>query len=316
MVGRVVGFLVVAAIGIGGAIAGLSWDATQHARDTGLAAREGIFTFANPSHAMLAGGIALAVIGIAGALYWTFDVSSPRAKRSFLAVSTLVALTAVATSSWAFRKEGEHSSPLMKQAAESVALARQANAALTPVPVAAAAAIKGAPQATPDYTIPATADQLMAQTKATAAKYADLQKALADGYTAYTPPSNPIVHYNNFAYMSDGRVVDTARPESLIYANNQKRGWTLIGAMYLLNKAGDKPPHIKPGIRWHAHLDICFKEGTAIMAGSKGEFGGTCPKGTVNLPSAAMLHVWLFDNPEGPFSTDMEPDTMRQIVSE
>ena len=45
-----------ASVGAGLQLVGLSWDAVQHHLDPDLAAREGAFSSANPSHLMVAAG--------------------------------------------------------------------------------------------------------------------------------------------------------------------------------------------------------------------------------------------------------------------
>ncbi|GAC1478787.1 MAG: hypothetical protein PVSMB9_01600 [Candidatus Dormibacteria bacterium] len=54
--------------GVGGAAAGLAWDAILHVRDPLLAAHEGVLTTTNPAHVMLAAGLALAIVSQAGAI--------------------------------------------------------------------------------------------------------------------------------------------------------------------------------------------------------------------------------------------------------
>jgi hypothetical protein len=63
-----------ACIGVGLHLAGLGWDAYMHAKDSTLAEREGVFTLANPSHALILAGLALtsgSLLGIAFA--WAQD---------------------------------------------------------------------------------------------------------------------------------------------------------------------------------------------------------------------------------------------------
>src|SRR5688500_14942010 len=68
LVRRLLRFLGVAAAGVMVTLAGLAWDATLHARDHSLAAREGVFTLTNPSHLMFLAGICLVAMGISGSL--------------------------------------------------------------------------------------------------------------------------------------------------------------------------------------------------------------------------------------------------------
>lgn len=56
--------LLVAAGGGVAELVGLVWDGLRHLVDPGLAAREDLFAFANPAHALLAAGIAICVAGL------------------------------------------------------------------------------------------------------------------------------------------------------------------------------------------------------------------------------------------------------------
>src|SRR5262245_31870282 len=55
-----------AAVGVMLQLIGMSWDAFMHAADPGLAARAGIFTLSNPSHALVVGGLAMTLSAVAG----------------------------------------------------------------------------------------------------------------------------------------------------------------------------------------------------------------------------------------------------------
>src|SRR5262249_42046413 len=52
-------------LGIAAQLAGMSLDAWLHANDPALAAHEGVFTLANPAHALIVGGLALGTLGVA-----------------------------------------------------------------------------------------------------------------------------------------------------------------------------------------------------------------------------------------------------------
>jgi hypothetical protein len=157
----------------------------------------------------------------------------------------------------------------------------------------------------------AAAAKLAADTKAGIAKYEDVSKAIADGYRPSTAPNGSTVHYMNWAYVHDGRTLDPTRPEALVYANT-KHGIVLLGAMYMMSKPGQKGP--EPGgslTDWHVHANICFGAGASIT-GLLSPFD-TCPAGSLNAPTAAMLHVWTIPNPTGYFG-DLDPAWLARLV--
>src|SRR5438552_760903 len=51
-------------LGVAAQLAGMSLDAWLHANNPALAAHEGVFTLANPAHAMIVGGLALGTLGV------------------------------------------------------------------------------------------------------------------------------------------------------------------------------------------------------------------------------------------------------------
>ena len=53
-----------AALGVVMLVCGLAVDAYLHARDPGLAAREGVFSLGNPGHALAGAGLVLTVLGV------------------------------------------------------------------------------------------------------------------------------------------------------------------------------------------------------------------------------------------------------------
>lgn len=157
----------------------------------------------------------------------------------------------------------------------------------------------------------AAAQQLVENTQAGIARYEDVNVAFADGYRPSTPQNAPTVHYMNGKFARDGQVLDTQHPPALVYANTPN-GPLLLGAMYLMPKANELGPAVGGSLtEWHVHPNLCFLPG-AVIDGAETPFG-TCPAGSVNAPTPAMLHVWTVPNPTGPFG-DLEPAYVKRLT--
>jgi len=147
------------------------------------------------------------------------------------------------------------------------------------------------------------AERLAAATREAMRRFARLDAALTAGFELPWKATGMDVHLDNKANKSDGRVLDPQRPETLVYAIDGDRA-TLLGVVFVLERAGDAGP--APGgpiTRWHAH-NICI---TLVPPG----FGivtpfGTCPALAVNMTVPEMMHVWVVDNPQGPFAEGLD----------
>ena len=144
------------------------------------------------------------------------------------------------------------------------------------------------PSSSPTAAQQAAADQLVAQTKATLAKYSSLSAATAAGYTPATNPNGYVVHYANWSVAkSDG--FDPADPAFLVYANTVN-GPVLMGAMYLGPAPCTPGPDIGgPLTQWHAHDNLCLAGGRVV---GNTNATGTCATGVHNTNTYFMLHVW------------------------
>jgi hypothetical protein len=156
------------------------------------------------------------------------------------------------------------------------------------------------------------ATQLVDDTRAGIARFADVNLAIADGYRPTTPLKAPTVHYVNPKYARSG-LVDPEHPQALVYAN-ASGGSLLLGAMYMMPKANRLPPEIGGSItEWHTHNNLCFLIPGLMIDGLESPFG-TCPVGSINGPTPAMLHVWIVPNPAGPFA-DLTPAYVARLTS-
>jgi hypothetical protein len=147
--------------------------------------------------------------------------------------------------------------------------------------------------------------ELAARTRAALVRYTDIHAALAAGYRATLNRTGYSVHLENKAYGNDGRILDPEHPEQLMYAIADGRA-TLLSAVYTVPYAGRAAP--SPGgplTHWHSH-NVCL---TVLPPG----FGivnafGTCPTFSVKVAIPLMMHVWVVDNPGGPY-VDGVPDS-------
>jgi hypothetical protein len=163
--------------------------------------------------------------------------------------------------------------------------------------------------ATPEQT--AGAAQLYAETKAAILPYEDWHKAWAAGYRPGGPDNMPSTHWMNDAYVKAGYVMDPQRPQGLVYANT-RRGPVLLGAMFQmphLDKFGPDPGG--PLTAWHQHENICFTP-FGFEFSLMTPFA-TCPLGSIDLSAPPMLHVWIVDNPTGPFAVDIDAAAVASV---
>jgi hypothetical protein len=148
----------------------------------------------------------------------------------------------------------------------------------------------------------AAANQLWQTTEEATARYRSLPAARADGYVAFNPFTDPLVHYVNPAYMQDGRVLDPEHVESLVYENTL-RGPVLVAAMYSLEDPNAAPPDVGGQLTpWHRHDDLCFTPGGEVVGAAP-----SCPPGSATYFTPWMLHVWLVPNRYGRFAADLDP---------
>jgi hypothetical protein len=148
------------------------------------------------------------------------------------------------------------------------------------------------------------AADLAVRTRASLRRFADIHAALAAGYRPSLLRTGYSVHLENKANGRDGRVLDPDRPEMLMYAIADGRA-TLLSAVYTMPRAGQAAP--APGgplTMWHSH-NACVSllpPGFSVVDA----YGG-CPAFSVAVTMPVMMHVWVVDNPGGPYAEQV-PD--------
>ncbi len=296
---RAATFLSAGLVGVASLLAGLAVDSYLHAQDPTLAHREGLFTLTNPGHVLLGIGIALSVVGVVGAAYTSLPYGI-WVRRGLLGGALALIVVSGDIAGWAASQEWSRTATTSTTGSShdhgSTGTTRQPTAAELEA-----------------------ATKLMNDTRNAMQKYAKLQAAIAAGYVPMEPPNTDIVHYINRSYMVDADVLDPNHIQSLIYYNG-KQGTVLIGAMYIMPRRGEAGPAIGgPLTAWHQHSNICFDNATGIAVAFVHQGGdsfdtrdksGACPQGSTNKTTPLMLHVWLIDNPDGPFASTMAPEIL------
>src|SRR2546425_6514740 len=258
---RTAAFLSTGLVGAAGLLGGLALDSFLHARDPGLAHREGLFTLGNPGHVLLGIGIGLVVLVVVGAANTGLPFGV-WVRRGLLAGALAMIVVSGDIAGWAASIERSTSAG-GNQAAHAhvgVAASRQPTAAELEA-----------------------ATKLIVETRAAVAKYADLKAAVAAGYKPMEPPDFQIVHYVNPGYMVDADILNPNHVQSLIYYNG-KDGTRLIGAMFIMPRRGMDGPQVGgPLTVWHQHSNICFDNapGMAVSVPHSGSFRHNVKKGVL-----------------------------------
>ena len=173
--------------------------------------------------------------------------------------------------------------------------------------------IHGGPVAPPGMVMPAVparpataaervaADDLIIAARKALARYADISVAAADGYNVKGIAGMDF-HASNPANENDGRILDVAHPETLVYAVAPNGQPVLMGAMFLMPKIGEPGPTIGgPLTVWHAHQHVCISLTPPGLAGLLSPLG-MCPIGTIDLAlTAEMIHIWIVPGAPEPF---------------
>jgi hypothetical protein len=155
------------------------------------------------------------------------------------------------------------------------------------------------------------AKRLYDQTVAAIAPYEDWHKAWEAGFRPGGSQTLPSSHWMNQRNVDAGYVMDPQHPQGLVYANS-KHGPVLLGAMFQMKTIDNFGPD--PGgplTAWHRHENICFTPfgfEFSLMTPT-----ATCPLGAIDITASPMLHVWIVDNPGGPFAVDIDEKVVKRI---
>lgn len=138
-------------------------------------------------------------------------------------------------------------------------------------------------------------------------KYANTSAATADGYFSIGDGLSGFEHFIKYSLLTDGRVLDTTAPESLVY--EVKGGVkTLVSAMFIANPGTPLTDttlvNYAGGLmQWHVHSNLCWLtiNGVPKVVGVTNA-AGACVIGTLQTGGAPMVHVWITPHACGPFA--------------
>jgi hypothetical protein len=164
----------------------------------------------------------------------------------------------------------------------------------------------------------AAARQLVADTEAALAAYADVAAAEAAGYVSIGDARSGVEHFINHDHLRDEGVLDPNEVESLVYRVEADGGRELISAMYILppGSTTDDVPDVAGNLTvWHGHDNLCWDAGGTRIAGVV--VNGRCRPGGTQGQGMPMLHVWVVPNDCGPFAgTDRRQESGSCVASD
>jgi hypothetical protein len=158
----------------------------------------------------------------------------------------------------------------------------------------------GAPDTTPEQQ--AFAENLVATTLNLLPMWEDPEFALANGFRTIGDGGTGTEHFINDEFRNDDSYFDPTRPESLVWDTTSGER-ELVAAMYMLD-AGlpieDVPDYGGSLMQFHIHNNLCYTPSGQVAGLTNSE--GECAPGLILPEAAPMVHVWLENQPCGPFS--------------
>jgi hypothetical protein len=158
----------------------------------------------------------------------------------------------------------------------------------------------GAPDTTPAQQ--AFAENLVATTLNLLPQWEDPEYALANGFESIGDGGTGTEHFINEEYQNDGIWFDPTRPESLVWDTTGGER-DLAAAMFMLDRGmplADVPNFGGSLMQFHIHNNLCYTTTGQVAGLVNGD--GECPAGLILPEPTPMVHVWLENQPCGPFS--------------
>ncbi|MEX0750555.1 MAG: hypothetical protein WD359_07065, partial [Dehalococcoidia bacterium] len=110
------------------------------------------------------------------------------------------------------------------------------------------------------------------------------------GYRS-NPAKPEATHYGNRTYRLDGKSMDLANPETLIYYTNRETAEkVLIGVMFTMPRGQSGPQPCGAVTSWHTHATCTNREMRDVVPV---DHGATCAEGYLYGETVEMMHVWF-----------------------
>ena len=138
-------------------------------------------------------------------------------------------------------------------------------------------------------------------------KWGNVQTAIADGFHSIGDSFTGDEHFLHWDWINDNDFLDPNRPEALVYHVDRSTGTkTIEAAMFILPQKFDfsnLPDIGGPLTQFHIHDNLCFTNDKVapLVRGLTNAQGG-CDPPLVKFHPNAMVHVWVRNNPCGPFA--------------
>lgn len=284
---------------------GLARDARLHGQDPTLAQKEGIFTLSNAAHFLFAFGILLCVIGVGLFLLNKIlepvrSLPEPKLKNFGYAVA-LVFLILFSLRSFSLTLSQHHTESQKNEKGHSEKTGETPNSQ----PTHKSKGNFHIESGTLTEEEQEAANRLVKDVKVATARLADFSQAQSEGFEQATQYAyyggfrlGGVSHFINKKYIRDKKVLDMPNPEGLVYLKTRNNEMILLGILYLTPES-QVPKDLEK--IWHFHTGLCYNATLKLV--TKQNSDGSCTLGSNSIdPSIRMLHVWLFDNPEGQFA--------------
>ena len=124
----------------------------------------------------------------------------------------------------------------------------------------------------------------------------------AAGYHSIGDRVTGYEHFISWEYIGDESTLDPERIESIVFEVHPDGSETIASAMYIMPQGStmdDVPDLAGELTTWHDHQNLCWNaEGQVVGL----LVNGQCRPAGVFRPTPPMLHVWMVENPCGPFA--------------